>query len=490
MIRLLVDPAIDGPELRYAARQLLLLARLPHRILSYDVARREDREEGPVVSYGRRLPPLDLRTDLHVRAVPDPGESVRWPGPTGTGRPILHRGLPVLSAGSPAVDGHVARLEGRLETDLDLFASTFALLSRAEEIGAPERDRFGRFPASSSVATAHSFLSRPVVNEYADLFAGWVEPLGAEAARCPPWSQGFVFCVTHDIDQLALFSSLRQVAGAIRRIARGPRRTRRMLRLGVDGIAARRGRRSDPYDCFARLFELERDRGIAATYYVMAGGGGQHEGRYRLSDALPLLDALVRQGHEIGVHGSLKTWRDGERLAREVEAIARRIGGDVAGGRQHYLRLSVPETWRAAAAAGLRYDSTLGYPDAVGFRAGVCTPYRPFDPATRDATALWELPLAVMDATLHTVLRLTPDEAVRRTIDVARVVAEHHGLFVLLWHNTSMYDVLHPGWTGVLPRIVDELRALGGEPLRMMDAVERWERHVRALRCAEAHEVD
>ena len=70
------------------------------------------------------------------------------------------------------------------------------------------------------------------------------------------------------------------------------------------------------------------------------------------------------------------------------------------GGRQHFLRWANPETWRNWEAAGLDYDCTLAYAEAVGFRTGTCHPYRVFDLSERRPLRLRERPFQVMDVTL------------------------------------------------------------------------------------------
>ena len=56
--------------------------------------------------------------------------------------------------------------------------------------------------------------------------------------------------------------------------------------------------------------------------------------------------------------------RSSARLLRVAEAEG--VRQDEWGGRQHFLRWTNPETWRNWEAAGLDYDSTLAYADAVG----------------------------------------------------------------------------------------------------------------------------
>ena len=468
-MRFLFEPGPEAPAIAYAARQLFLLAGWRCRAVPYPLAQRSGRGRSlPTMSYGGELPPV--ASQLHLWA----GARGRRTGASCRGVDAVHRGVPVLVRGARRIDGHIRRERERLETDLDLVASALLLLTRSEEIGSCVRDRFGRVPTRASLACREGFLRRPLVNEYAQLLAEWIESVTGGLRPDLPHPPGFVFCVTHDVDQLTLFGSARDVASAARRIGQGPQRMRRLRRLAGDAAGVLTGRCRDPYDTFGDLMDWEEGCSIRSTVFAMAGGHGRFEGRYRLREAAPLLRELARRGHEVGVHGSFETWRDGALLRRERSALEDTVGVEIVGGRQHYLRFAVPETWRAAVDAGLQYDSTLGYPDEIGFRAAICAPFRPFDAVSGREFPVWEAPLAVMDVGLSSALALSCDEAESSIVDLAAQVAHHHGVLVLLWHNATLYDAVHPGWGKLLRRVVGRLRAMGGRPLRLVDAVEEW----------------
>jgi len=467
----------------YAVRTLLQLVGVPFRFATAAELRAGMLRPADTVllTYGTFD---EERYDLpcvHLRASRRGWELIAGARPLPTAFDEVHEGVPILFRSERTVRGRVRVDSDRAVADVDVVASAFFLLARCEERSGTDRDRLGRFPASSALAHRTGRLTCPLVNEYAELLWRLLSAVAPQIERRSAWGEGFALCVTHDIDQLALFSSARQVAGAVRRIAHGPSCGRRILRLATDGISVGLRRRKDPYDTFAELQALERRRGVRATYFAMSGGRGPHEGRYRLEDAAALLDLLQGHGHEIGIHGSLRTWRNATRLRSEIASLEAILSVPVHGGRQHYLRFQAPETWRAAARAGLRYDTTLGYPDAIGFRAGICTPYRPYDLHADEELPLWELPLAVMDATLLARGRLPAGEARRAVAALGRAVARRRGVLVLLWHQPSLYDALQPDGEAILAGILDDLLSMGGEPMTAFEAVERWARHAQAL---------
>ena len=69
---------------------------------------------------------------------------------------------------------------------------------------------------------------------------------------------------------------------------------------------------------------------------------------------------------------------------------------------------------------GFAYDSSQGYADGPGMRAGLSLPYRPYDLAADRPLDMLELPLVVMDATLaeDRYLGLEADAGLDRAVAV------------------------------------------------------------------------
>jgi peptidoglycan/xylan/chitin deacetylase (PgdA/CDA1 family) len=192
--------------------------------------------------------------------------------------------------------------------------------------------------------------------------------------------------------------------------------------------------------------DLSDQYGLRSAFYFIADRTmGAIDGSYRLDD--PFVAGLIRRiasrGHEIGLHGSYNSDRRAEQTKKEFERLrneAERQGVAQVewGGRQHYLRWENPLTWRTWDAAGLDYDSTLGYVDQIGFRSGICSEYPAFDLQAGQPLRLRERPLLVMDGTLFSYMKLSADAAIARTVEIARRSMMYGGDFVLLWHNHSL----------------------------------------------------
>ena len=379
-------------------------------------------------------------------------------------------GVPVLNAGeAPSSLSH--RHHGQVRLTFDLARGAFWLLSRQEELGDGNRDAFGRFDCSASWLVRHGLAEVPVVDLYARLLARVLAEVAVRAGlpllRKLPWPRGqhYAVVLSHDVDDAGRFSprqGLRMLGQAISQ--RSPRGMARGTYYALAGLGNLLGRQSDPCWNFEVVMELEAEAGYRSTFFfVPEVGSARRDPPYevdtpRLRD---LLSRLRAGGWEVGVHGNFDSYLDPEALRAQREKLERVLGGTVRGVRQHYLRLQVPETFRAQVDAGFAYDGTVGYRSTVGFRAGVAFPFRPFDPTAGRQLALLELPLTVMDGSLFWQLNLEPPEASARTLALLGAVRSVEGVAVLLWHQRVWYEKRYPGWRQVYGRAVGYLHEEG-----------------------------
>jgi hypothetical protein len=155
--------------------------------------------------------------------------------------------------------------------------------------------------------------------------------------------------------------------------------------------------------------------------------------RYQASDVADDISAAAGRGSEIALHG-IDAWHDTAAAHREGAELLAITGGNPAGVRMHWLYFDQRSPLRLEA-AGFAYDSTYGYNDAVGFRAGTAQVFRPFG-----CQRLLELPLSIMDSALLFTNRmnLSPDAAAQLTSTVVGHAAEFGGVLVVNWHDRSL----------------------------------------------------
>jgi peptidoglycan/xylan/chitin deacetylase (PgdA/CDA1 family) len=354
----------------------------------------------------------------------------------------------------------------------DPVAEAFFHLARVEERDAG-RDEHDRFRAASSSLDP---LDPPV------------ERLRRHLRLEPPrWSGArFAVALTHDVDtpwkwtRLGLRGGAARLKSAVRmrRASSAVREARALAEVPLHRI-----RRTDPYWSFDRILADERRAGASSTFFVMAahdhpndGPAGESYARLRPR----LVETLLRGGAEIGLHGSYSAADRAARLAaekRKLEALA----GEVRGQRYHFLRLDPHSNLGALDSLGFLYDSTLGFADQPGFRAGIAQPFRPWDFDREQPLDLVEIPLAAMDVTLaeERYLNLSAREAATQLGALVDWAAEHGGGFAVLWHSEQWDTASRPGWDRLYRRFMEYVRARGGVCVRARELAEEADAWLR-----------
>jgi hypothetical protein len=332
---------------------------------------------------------------------------------------------------------------GELPAD-DELAAGFFHLARVEERGGP-RDEHGRFRAEWSQLDPLE------------------PPLERLRRRLGLEDDGFAIALTHDVDTPWRWTRI-GLRGSAARLKRNVLQARAAPALreatALAAVPVHRVRGTDPNWRFREILEREP---TGSTFFVLAGHNDSHDGAapQRYDELRPRLVETVREGGgEIGLHGSYTAADDPQRLADEhakLEALA----GPVSGHRYHYLRV---DPHRNLTRLPFRYDTTLGFPDAVGFRAGIARPFHPWD-FERDAPAdILEIPLAAMDATLaeERYLGLSAKRAAPQLRALVDWAASNGGAFAVLWHPDRFDPLTSGGWDSLYWKFLEEVQARGG----------------------------
>jgi hypothetical protein len=346
--------------------------------------------------------------------------------------------IPIIYGGERDGGAVLERTPAGIEVGLDLFGSSFFLLTRYEEIVQLDRDSHERFAAESSIAVQENFLERPLVNEYVEVLWALLRRLWPRLQRVERTPR---VLVSHDVDWPVCSEPTAQ---KLMRESLGESLLPRERRaLALDRLRRGCGDRCDTFDFL--MDESERHGIRSAFYFIASETKAAIDGGYSLDD--PRLRRLLRhiheRGHEIGLHPSYNTFQDAERTHSEFERLlgacrAEGIEQESWGGRQHYLRWENPTTWRNWDSAGLAYDSTLTFAERPGFRCGVCFEYPVFDLQARRPLTLRERPLVAMEVSLLVYQRLGQAETTAALAALKETCARFGGDFTLLWHNSRL----------------------------------------------------
>ncbi len=174
----------------------------------------------------------------------------------------------------------------------------------------------------------------------------------------------------------------------------------------------------------------------------------------------PVLDDLVAGGWEVGSHFAFHSWRDPARMTAEIDGMRRRFGLErVRSCRQHWLRFSLGETWAAQTQAGIEVDTTLGFNDRPGFRAGLAAAFRPYDHQRQAAHEILAIPTMLMDTQLYYSRKMSTAARHERIATLLDQLIEVGGEACVIWH-THVFSPDH-GWGQDYETLLDLIVAKG-----------------------------
>ncbi len=336
-----------------------------------------------------------------------------------------------------------------LDFPFDVLAACFYWLSRYEEYQPFMVDAHGRYPSTAAHAGRWGLLHRLLVQEWAALLGETMQKNFPGLTLRPP---GYRFLPTYDIDIAWAYShrGWRGWGAAARDVLRGEHTlTAERLRVWLRGAA-------DPFDTFDQLDRWHHAYGLHPVYFFLLADRTRFDPNANPDG--PAMQALVRrlcERYACGIHPSYFMHEQPHRLHREMERLAWLSGRPVHRGRQHFLRLRLPDTYRMLLNAGIREDYSLGFSDRAGFRAGTAVPFPWYDLGREEQTPLLVYPLAVMDRTLKDYENLAPAAATGQLNELVAAVRRHGGTLVTLWHNSS-FAASHgwAGWTEVYEQLL------------------------------------
>jgi hypothetical protein len=300
----------------------------------------------------------------------------------------------------------------------------------------------------------------------AELAAELTRRMGAER-RGYRGGERFLVALTHDVDLLGgggLATAGRKLAGSV--VHRSRRRLREATSLALDALGGR-----DP--AYPLEAMLDAEGGRSSTCFFLARQRDPQDGnpdRYQPALAAAL-ERTRTAGLEIALHASYGARERPGAIAEEAQAL-----DSPQGLRHHYLRSDPSRLAAELRGAGLRYDSSIGWPSLPGLRSGTPYPYRLWDPERREPGA-WELPLAVMDATLseERYLALGPEAAFDAAVAALEPVAEHGGAVAILWHPPQHHPRLSNGFDRLYRRLLAWIEERGGWAGSAAETLDRWE---------------
>lgn len=341
--------------------------------------------------------------------------------------------------------------ENSIDLDLDIFSFIGRFLSEDNEsfwksLTKSEKERLGKVPL---VDVYERMLFLILLYTFEKVHSSLV---------CKAFWPGkkFAVCLTHDVDELK--KTYQWVTRPIKYLKN---RQMHLLKGQLDSFWYRLHGK-EPFWTFNEIMEVEEKLNVKSSFYFLKE---ESKARFFAPDTWKLLgrrydynEPKVRRilkqlnmgGWDIGLHGSYESYNNPELLEKEKNDLQISMGDRVSGIRQHHLNLDIPKTWEYHDKIGLKYDTTLGFKDQMGFKGSTCYPFHPYLKQKR--LNLLEIPLVIMDTPLF---KNKKDILSNDFEEMIRTVSGFNGVLTLLWHHVVFNDHEYPGWSADYKKTIE-----------------------------------
>ncbi len=435
-VRIIIEKIPEGSltisEIKYTFRTLLSIAGLPFHFI-------EDEKERADIYYGKACPG---DYGLFIEMADIRKENI--------GRPIKvvkeNNHVFLLFTNRQREDNLLIGNNNNTCIWNDIILSSFYLLSGWEERFI-HRDRKDRHIVQESFLYREKLLHHPIVNQYSTILRDFFR---ASHHPIPLWpsNKKYAVALSHDVD----YPEMIRWIEVLRYLVKYKMQSK--LTKVMDIFTGK-----ENFWKFEDWVKLENRYGLKSAMYFCGLKGSLL--RYFLKAPDPfydvrqdqfkrVLDYLVQNGFEVGMHSSYLAYQSIDRFLEEKKTIEESLREPIFGNRHHYWHMNPDNPSETAVMheeIGLLYDSSICFAKRSGFRFGICSPFHLYDPIRQGPVGVLELPTSLMDDHLFKYFGLSYFSKPQFEIDaLINSVKEHGGLFFVDYHVRGFNETFYPKW--------------------------------------------
>ncbi|WP_317172149.1 polysaccharide deacetylase family protein [Salinimicrobium oceani] len=331
----------------------------------------------------------------------------------------------------------------------DIFAASFYLLSRYEEYLPHVKDKVGRFQASESLAFQENFLDRPVIDIWANNFRRILKD------RFPTYDfpqRQFKTDTIVTVTEAYCYKKkgiVRVVLGwLVDLLQLKPKyvlhRFQVMLKF-----------KKDPYDVYSRLLRFLKKKKVPMRFMFQVSDFSTYDrninhNRLELQSLIKSVADYAEVGLQPGYYANQKFRVLKEEKKRLENIIKRPVGSAI---NNHY-NLLLPDTYNHMVELEFINDFSMGYPEALGFRAGTCTPFFFYDLNFEITTPLLVHPYAINSEALN---KLKESEIEYKVLEIKRQIKLVGGNLTAVFSNTDFSEYSNAKRNYSILKLVNEV---------------------------------
>jgi hypothetical protein len=332
----------------------------------------------------------------------------------------------------------------------DIFAATFYLLSRYEEYLPHVKDKAGRFQASESLAFQENFLEKPVIDIWAHRFKDILLDRFPNSKFPEKQFETSSIVTVTEAYCYKKKGIVRVVLGWIVDLVQlKPKYVLHRMQVMLKF-------KKDPYDIYSRLLRFIKRHKVPMKFMFQISDFSTYDrniNHNRLE--FQSLIKSVADYSEVGLQPGFYANQKFKVLKEEKKRLEDIIKRPVVSAINNNYNLLLPEAYNHMVELDFKNDFSMGYPEALGFRAGTCTPFFFYDLNFEITTPLLLHPYAVNIEALN---KLKESEIEYKVLEIKRQIKLVNGHLVSIFANTDFSEYANSKRNFHILRLVNEIQ--------------------------------
>ena len=314
----------------------------------------------------------------------------------------------------------------------DIFAASFYLLSRYEEYLPHVKDEQGRFQASESLAFQEGFLELPVIDIWAQKFKKILQ------AKFPDYDFPEKTFISENV--IAVTEVFRYKEKGIIRVLLGllmdvvQLKPKYVLHRFQVMLKFKR----DPYDVYTKLLRFSKKHKLSMKFMFQVSDFSSHDRNINYNRLqLQSLIKSVADYSEVGLQPGYYANEKFPILKEEKKRLENILKRPVLSALNSKYNLLLPDAYNHMVELDLKNDYSMGYPEALGFRAGTCSPFLFYDISFEVTTPLLIQPYALNVGAFYKMKETEIEYKVR---EIRRQVKMVQGKLITIFTNKDFSE--------------------------------------------------
>jgi len=333
-----------------------------------------------------------------------------------------------------------------IRTRKDIIASAFYFLSCWQENTCKkEISPSSPYDFKSSIQYKFNFTEIAAVDRYCELLEDILMRRFQEFVRSNIWPEGKKFAVSlsHNIEYWDFWTK-DQFERSIKSRAEQPKK--QYLKLLSKSIKHRIDQNLffEPAKLIKKIIKKETILRTSSTFFILTKTDFPDERRNYFGDEKNF-EQLVKllKDSSVNLFGSKEAGFQYHFLPPEMDKLS---GFSANGFRVRYLNFNYQHLFTTLEKGNVKYDSSIGFDEHIGYRAGISYPFNPYNIKEDRPFNLLEIPIIALDSSLMKQNANNNKRAEKKVNKLIKISKLHKSHISLSWHTHHFDSIDFPKW--------------------------------------------